>query len=150
VSSFAARSRSYLSAKARIDPHVWLVIAFSLFALLPLAGPDYFFDAHDASHSIFFLTEFDAALRDGVWYPGWGTDHVFGYGYPTFVFYPPLANYAAEAFHLLGAGKVAAVKWIWGLATVGAGLAMYAYARRVMGRNRGLLAAIIYLYVPYH
>lgn len=134
----------------RIDPYVWLVITFSLFAALPLAGPDYFFDAHDAPHTIFFLTEFDAAIRDGVWYPGWATDQALGYGYPTFVLYPPLAYYVAEGFHLLGAGKVAAVKGVWALATVGAGLAMYAYARHVMGRRRGLLAAVVYVYVPYH
>ncbi len=145
-------TRSYASrlTQMRIDPYVWLVLAFSLFALLPLAGPDYFFDAHDAPHSVFFLTEFDAALRDGVWYPGWGTDHAFGYGWPTFVFYPPLAYYAAAGFHVLGAAQVVAVKWIWALATVGAGLAMYAYARHVMGRKRALLAAIVYVYVPYH
>lgn len=145
-------TRSYASrlAQMRIDPYVWLVLAFSLFALLPLAGPDYFFDAHDAPHSVFFLTEFDAALRDGVWYPGWGTDHAFGYGWPTFVFYPSLAYYAAAGFHVLGASQVVAVKWTWALATMGAGLAMYAFARHIMGRNRGLLAAIVYIYVPYH
>jgi len=133
-----------------IDPYFWLVLAFSLFAILPLAGPDYFFDAHDAPHTAFFLTEFDAAIRDGVWYPGWATDQALGYGYPTFVFYPPLAYYAAEGFHLAGAGKIAALKWTWALGTVGAGWAMYAYARRVMGRRRGLLAAVVYLYMPYH
>jgi hypothetical protein len=138
------------SAVARIDPYVWLVIAFSLFAVLPLAGPDYFFDAHDAQHHVFFLTEFDAALRDGVWYPGWATDQALGYGYPTFVLYPPLVYYLAEGFLLLGAGKVVAIKWVWALATVGSGLSMYAYARHVMGRQRGLLAAIVYVYVPYH
>jgi len=133
-----------------IDPYLWLVLAFSLFAVLPLAGPDYFFDAHDAPHTAFFLTEFDAAIRDGVWYPGWATDQALGYGYPTFVFYPPLAYYVAEGFHLVGAGKMAAIKWTWALAAVGAGLAMYAYARRVMGRQRGLLTAIVYVYAPYH
>lgn len=137
-------------AAVRVDPYVWLVLAFSSFAVLPLAGPDYFFDAHDAPHSVFFLTEFDAALRDGVWYPGWATDQALGYGYPTFVLYPPLPYYTAEAFHLLGATKVAAVKWTWALATVGAGLAMYAYGRHVLGRQRGLLAAVLYIYVPYH
>jgi hypothetical protein len=126
------------------------VIAFCLFAVLPLAGPDYFFDAHDGPHTVFYLTEFDAAVRDGVWYPGWATDQALGYGYPTFVLLPPLAYYAAEGFHLLGAGKVVAVKWVWALATVGSGLAMYAYARHVMGRQRGVLAAIVYVYVPYH
>jgi hypothetical protein len=138
------------SAVRHIDPFVWLVIAFSLFAVLPLTGPDYFFDAHDAPHTVFFLTEFDAALRDGVCYPGWATDQALGYGYPTFVFYPPLAYYVAELFHLAGAGQVTAVKWVWALATIGAGLAMYAYGRRTLGRQRGLLAAVVYVYVPYH
>jgi hypothetical protein len=138
------------SLNRRIDPYVWLVLAFSLLAVLPLAGPDYFLDAHDAPHTLFFLTEFDAALQDGVWYPGWATDQALGYGYPTFVLYPPLAYYVAEAIHLLGTTKVMAIKWTWALATIGAGLAMYAYARRVAGRQRGLLAAIVYMYVPYH
>jgi hypothetical protein len=138
------------SLPGRVDPYVWLVLAFSLFAVLPLAGPEYFFDAHDAPHTVFFLTEFDAALRDGVWYPGWATDQALGYGYPTFVLIPPLAYYVAEGFHLLGATKVVAVKWTWALATMGAGLAMYAFARRILGRQRGLLAAVVYVYVPYH
>jgi hypothetical protein len=146
-SSLNGRSRSLSRG---IDPYVWLVLAFSLFAVLPLAGPDYFLDAHDAQHTLFFLTEFDAAVRDGVWYPGWATDQALGYGYPTFVLYPPLAYYVAEAVHLLGTTKVVAIKWTWALATVGAGLTMYAYARHVAGRQRGLLAAIVYMYVPYH
>ncbi len=137
-------------SKYRPDPYLWLVVAFSLFAVLPLAGPDYFFDAHDAPNTVFFLTEFDAALRDGVWYPGWATDQALGYGYPTFVFYPPLAYYVAEGFHLLGADQVSAVKWTFGLATVAAGLAMYLYARHLAGRRRGFLAAVVYIYVPYH
>ena len=131
------------------DPYLWLVLAFSLFVVLPLAGPDYFFNAHDAPHSVFFLTEFDAALRDGVWYPGWATDQALGYGYPTFVLYPPLAFYVAEGFHFLGASKVAAVKWTWALATVGAGLAMYLWVRHLVGRQGGLLASVVYLYMPY-
>jgi hypothetical protein len=138
------------SCLRRIDPYIWLVIALSVFAVLPLAGPDYFFEAHDAPNTVFFLTEFDAAIRDGVWYPGWATDQALGYGYPTFVLYPPLAYYVAEGFHLLGTTKVAAIKWVWALATVGSGLAMYAYARHVMGRQRGMLAAVVYVYVPYH
>ena len=141
--------RRRLAALA-IDPYLVLVLLFCLFAVLPLAGPQYFFDAHDARNTVFFLTEFDAALRDGVLYPGWATDQALGYGYPTFVLIPPLAYYVAEGFHLLGATKVAAVKWTFALATIGAGLAMYFYARQVMGRRRGFLAAILYVYIPYH
>jgi hypothetical protein len=132
------------------DPYLWLVVAFCLFAVLPLAGPNYFLDAHDAPHTLFFLTELDAALRDGVLYPGWATDQSLGYGYPTFVFYAPLAYFTAEGFYLLGATKLAAIKWTWALSTLGAGLAMYLYARHVMGRRRGFLAAVLYAYAPYH
>lgn len=141
---------SSLRSRCRLDPYLLLVAALSLFAVLPLAGPDYFLDAHDAQHTLFFLTEFDAALRDGVWYPGWATDQALGYGYPTFVLYPPLAYYTAEVFLLLGASKLAAVKGVWALATLGSALAMYGYGRHVMGRNRGLLAALVYVYMPYH
>jgi len=144
------RMRTLVARLQNLDLYLLVVVVCSLVAVLPLAGPNYFFGAHDAPHSVFFLTEFDAALRDGVWYPGWGTDHALGYGYPTFVLYSPLAYYGAEVFLLLGAGKVAAVKWVWALATVGAGLAMYAYARRVLGRLPGLLAAAVYVYTPYH
>jgi hypothetical protein len=134
----------------RPDPYLWLVVVFALFSALPLAGPDFFFGAHDATNQVFFLTEFDAALRDGVWYPGWATDQALGYGYPTFVFYPPLPYYVAEGFHLLGADQVAAIKWTFGLATVAAGLTMYLYARHLVGRRRGFLAAVVYVYAPYH
>ena len=41
-----------------------------------------------------------------------------------------------------GATAVVAIKWTWALATIGSGLAMYAYGRYVMGRQRGLLAAV--------
>lgn len=154
--ALSARSLSPAALARRLgsflgrDPVVWLVVILSLLAALPLAGPGYFFNAHDALHSVFYLTEFDAALRDGVWYPAWGTDHALGYGYPTFTLYSPLAYYAAEGFHLLGASKVGAVKWTWALATLGAGLAMYGYGRRVLGRAAGLLAAVVYVYMPYH
>lgn len=134
----------------RLDPYPWLVLLFCLFIVLPLAGPDYFFDTHDGLHSVFFLTEFDAAIRDGFWYPGWGTDHALGFGYPSFVYYSPLAYYGAEFFHLLGAGMVASVKWIWALSTFAAGLAMYAFARALLGRKRAVLAAVVYVVAPYH
>ena len=74
------RMRTLVARLQNLDLYLLVVVVCSLVAVLPLAGPNYFFGAHDAPHSVFFLTEFDAALRDGVWYPGWGTDHALGYG----------------------------------------------------------------------
>ena len=139
--------RQHLS---KIDPNIWLVIAFSVFAWAPLLTPAYFFNAHDARHSVFFLVEFDQTFRDGYLWPRWSPDFSFGYGYPLFNLYAPLAFYAAELFHLMGFSLTAAVKAVYILATIVAGLSMYGFAHRLFGRGAGLLAAVVYMYVPFH
>src|SRR5512136_2760736 len=128
---------------------VLIILAVSLFAWAPLLTPAYFFQAHDAPHSVFFLVEFDQTFRDGYLWPRWSPDFSFGYGYPLFNIYSPLAFYAAEILHLLGLSFVAAVKAMYIVATAGAGLAMYLFARRLFGREAGVLAAAVYMLTPY-
>lgn len=135
---------------ARLDPNIWLILAFSIFAWAPLLTPAYFFEAHDARHSVFFLVEFDQTFRDGYWWPRWSPDFAFGYGYPLFNLYAPLAFYAAELLHLLGLGITAAVKTMYVSATIAAGLGMYGLVKGLFGRQAGLLAAIVYMYAPFH
>ncbi len=147
-----------LPSLRRFDRNLLIILALSLFAWAPLLTPAYFFQAHDAQHSIFYLVEFDQTLRDGYLWPRWAPDFAFGYGYPLFNIYAPLAIYAAEILHLLGLGFVAAVKAVYALATIGAGLTMYLFVRhlpapgekQVFGRKAGLLAAVVYMYVPFH
>jgi hypothetical protein len=134
---------------AKGDANVVLVVAFSLFAWGPLLTPAYFLKAHDAAHSVFFLTEFHQGIQDGYLYPRWGPDHGLGYGYPTFVFYAPLPYYVAEVFHLLGAGPTAAVKITYALAFILSSLSMYAFVKRLWGPKAGLVSAVVYTYVPY-
>ncbi len=135
---------------AKIDPQIWILLAFSIFAWGPLLHPAYFFNAHDARHSIFYLVEFDQTLRDGYLWPRWSPDFAFGYGYPLFNIYAPLAIYMAEVIHLLGAPMIAAVKTVYILSTIGAGLAMYGFARRLFGAKAGLLAGMVYMFAPFH
>jgi uncharacterized membrane protein len=141
---FTARSRW-----RGLDGHLILVLVLSVFAWAPLVGPAYFLHAHDAPHSIFFLNQFDQALRDGVLYPRWGVDFALGYGYPLFDIYSSLAFYVAEAFHLLGVGLTGAIKLTYAMAFVLSGLTMYAFGKRVLGRRAGVLAAVVYMYAPY-
>jgi hypothetical protein len=144
------RMKTTLPFLRRFDRSVLLILAFSLFAWAPLLTPAYFFQAHDAPHSIFYLVEFDQTLRDGYLWPRWAPDFAFGYGYPLFNIYAPLAIYAAEIVHLLGLSFVWSVKTMYALATIGAGLTMYLFVRRLFGRDAGLLAAVTYMYVPFH
>ena len=127
-----------------------LVVALSAFAWGALLAPGYFLQAHDARHSVFYLLEFDKAFQDGSLYPRWGIDFAIGYGYPLFSYYSPVVYYVAEVFHLLGAGLTDAVKLTYLLATILSGFAMYGFVRRLFGRGAGLLAATIYVYIPYH
>ena len=127
-----------------------LLLAFSLFALMPLTAPGYFMSAHDARHSVYFLQMFDMAVRDGAWFPRWATDMVFGYGYPLWLILAPLPFYAGEIFHLIGFDFVASVKIVDGLALFCSALTMYLFASRVLGKHAGLVAAVAYAYIPYH
>ncbi len=132
------------------DPYLWLTLLLSLPVIGPLLQPGYFWGAHDARHSVYFLYQFDKAIRDGVWYPRWSPDFAFGYGYPFFNIYGPLSSYLGEIFHLAGLDIVNAVKVVFGLSALLSGLAMYLFVRRLLGPASGLIAALTYVYIPYH
>jgi hypothetical protein len=119
-------------------------------ALAPFAQPGYFWGAHDARHNVYFLFEFDRAWQDGIYFPRWAPDFTFGYGYPFWIVYAPLATYLGQAFHLLGFGWEASVKLVLCLSIVASGLAMYGFVASWAGRRAGLVAAVAYIYIPYH
>ncbi len=135
----------------RLDPYILLVVLFSIFTIGPLLQPGYFWYAHDARHSVYFLFEFDRGIQGGTQglYPRWQPDFAFGYGYPFFNIYGPLSTVAGELFHLLGFGFTGAVKIVFGLSVVCSGLAMYGFVKQVLGRRAGLVAAVAYMVIPY-
>lgn len=93
--------------------------------------------------------ELDLLLRSGAVYPRWLPHLNFGYGSPTLHFYAPLIYYVAEAFHLLGFGYLTSYELMIGLGLVAAGWSMFALARR-WGTMVGWMAAVFYVYWPYH
>ncbi len=132
------------------SPHLFVLLAFATLLAAPLSAPGYFMFAHDARHTVYFMQMFDAALRDGALFPRWAADMVFGYGYPVWLILAPLPYYGAEFFHLLGLDFPASIKAVEAVGWFAGALGMYWFAARVMDKHAGLVAAIAYLFVPYH
>jgi hypothetical protein len=148
------------------DPYLLLLLALTIPALAPLLSPGYFFDAHDGRHSVFYLEQFDAGLRDGALWPRWAMHHIQGYGYPTFIIQAPLGFYVADLFVWLGAGLTTAVKLTWALGFLVSAWGMYTLVRVWLDRTdaiptgpggspsrhrtAALVAGLLYVYAPYH
>jgi hypothetical protein len=127
-----------------------VALLLALFAIGPLLQPGYFWGAHDARNSVYFLFEFDRSIRDGILWPRWGPDWGFGYGYPFWNIYAPLAYYVGELAVLIGFEYTAAVKLVFALSILGSAASMYLFAQRLLGIAGGLVASVIYVYAPYH
>ena len=126
-------------------------MVFALIVISPLLQPGYFWGAHDARHDAYFIFQYDKSVQDGIWFPRWSPDWTFGYGYPFFIIYGPLATFVGELFHrFLGLGFEASVKAVLALSIVVSGLGMYGFVRSWLGRNAGLVAAVAFMTIPYH
>ena len=131
--------------------YIALILIFALIIISPLFQPGYFWGAHDARHDAYFIFQYDKSVQDGIWFPRWSPDWTFGYGYPFFIVYGPLATFLGELFHhFLGLGFEASVKAVLALSIVVSGFAMYGFVRSWLGRNAGLVAAVAFMAIPYH
>src|SRR3990170_2107258 len=110
-----------------------VVVLLAVPALLPLFHSG-FFTMHD-DQQVARLYELDRALAAGQFPARWVKDLGFGYGYPLFIFYPPLVYYLGEVFHLLfGATYILSIKLVFVSAFLGAALAMYLWAKEHFGK----------------
>jgi hypothetical protein len=99
---------------------------------------------------LFRLHGLDDALHQGILYPRLFPSFAFGYGHAVFSYYGPLAYYAAELAHWLGAGYPDALKWAFALGFWGSAFSAYLLARRFVTPPAALLGALVYVYFPYH
>jgi uncharacterized membrane protein len=125
------------------------VILSSVFAVVPFLGIS-FFESHDAYFHLDRLVLFDNALRQGCLYPRWIQELAYGYGMPLFNFFPPLAYYIGELFHLLGTDFPAAILLTFIIGFVLSGIMMYLFANEIIGEIPAVVAAVAYIYAPYH
>jgi hypothetical protein len=140
-----------LAAYIILHPAAIILALVALIAIGPLLQPGYFWGAHDARHDVYFLFEYDKAVQEGNWFPRWGQDWAFGYGYPFWIIYAPLAVFVGELIHhFAGLDWEASVKAVLALSFVLSGLGMYGFVRSWLGRRAALVAAVAYMIFPYH
>lgn len=94
--------------------------------------------------------EYERAWTAGVIVPRWAPNLVYGYGYPLFIFAPPLPYMIGVGLHQVGLSFETALKLLlMGTAWLYAG-GMYLLARDLLhSRAAGLVAAAAYLFAPF-
>lgn len=88
-------------------------------------------------------------LHNGVLWPRWSPVLYLGYGYPLFIYYPPLASVLGGWFLFLGFSPGMSFLLVQTLAILIGVLGAYQLARIFGGELASLVAALLYLTTPY-
>lgn len=125
-----------------------LVLLLSFWAIKPFFASG-FFPMHDDTQ-VARVFEMGKMLANGVFPVRWVPDLGYGYGYPIFNFYAPLAYYVGGIFMLVGFDALLATKIMMALGVVLAGVFMYLLTREFFGNLGGIISGLFYVYAPYH
>lgn len=107
-------------------------------------------DTHDLWMHLFIVEQFDRVLRSGVIYPRWIPDINRGYGLLNMIYYPPGFFYLTSAVHTVVDDWIHTIFVISSLALAGSGLALYFLARTFYSKPASVIAALLYMLIPFH
>lgn len=108
-----------------------------------------FFPIHDNTQ-VQRVFEMSRSLSYGMFPVRWVFDMGYGYGYPIFNFYAPLAYYVGTLIHILGFDALLSAKLMMSLGIILSGISMYLLGRYLFGTLGGALASAFYLFAPFH
>ena len=134
--------------KLRLSP-VWIAAMAGVIALLPVVVYGIPSNLDLLNHFRFALPFYDA-IQQGHLHPGWLAESNFGYGDPSFRFYPPGLYYVLSiARALTGSWYVGTVATLMLLSVV-ASLGVYFWARDFLPAELAMWAGVFYSVAPYH
>jgi len=135
----------------------FLVVLLTVPAMWPFFANTGYWVSHDGLFHLYRLLSLEEAWQQGYVYPRTFPDFAFGYGFAVLNFYGPLTYYIALAVRGAGFSSIGAMKATFALSYPLSALAMWWLARDVWRQSQGhyeewagLVAAIVYTYVPYH
>ncbi|MEM6450129.1 MAG: hypothetical protein AAF703_07440 [Cyanobacteria bacterium P01_D01_bin.105] len=102
----------------------------------------------DVRWHLTWLQHFSHQLSEGIGYPRWLAGTNFGYGSPTFVFYPPLIYYLGAGLKALGLTFEQVVNVLFTGSVFLSGVSFYSWGRWRWGQIPGLLGALAYMLSP--
>jgi hypothetical protein len=129
-------------------------ILFTLSFLLSLVAVRFLFTSqgytfHDETQ-IANLYEYFKAIKLGQFPPRWAPDSHFGYGSPFLTFNNPLPYYLGFIINSLGFGLIHTFKILLALSVLFGALGAFLLGSTLATPLIGLLASVIYTYLPYH
>ncbi len=144
------------SASSQPRSHFWQR-GFFLFLILLLAIPllqplltSQITCGFDTAFHLWRAVQAGALLDEGILFSRWAPHMAHGYGYPLFMYQSPLSAQVTAVFHLLSLSWPAALNMVYALGILASGWTMWWLARTFWGDWGGLVAAVAYLYAPFH
>lgn len=131
----------------KIIPYI-IILLLVIPTVVPLFSSG-FFPMHDDTQPTRVAQMFQA-LNDGQFPVRWVADLGYGFGYPIFNFYAPLAYYIGAIFMFLGFDALLATKLMCGLGMLLSATTMLLLGRKWFGNWGGLFASLLYVFGPYH
>ena len=129
-----------------------IVLLFALAALAinwKLIREGIILSSYDIWHHVKWVNWFSQQLTEGIIYPRWLAQSNYGYGSPTFIFYPPLAYYVGSLLRGFGLNAEQTIIALFILPTWLAGITMYLYGRQRWGIKTAVFGGLLYLSMPY-
>jgi len=126
-----------------------ILTLLTLFVAAPLFIDGWFWTHEELSPvgRVIALTE---EMRNGDFYPRWLSQTYRGKGSPFFNFYSPFFHFIAAYLHLAGLSLLASLKIPLCLLFFTGAWGVYLWIRRHCGGAGGAIAAVLYLFTPYH
>lgn len=128
------------------------LIVLLLISVLPvwsLFRPGIFHSGDMQTH-LAQLINFYTSLSQGILIPRWAGDLCGSLGCPGYAFEYILPYYLGSIFHFIGFSYILSIKLVLAVSFISSGITMYLWAKNEFGKRAGFVAAIFYLFAPYH